>query len=682
MTKLNPWLNMRYPNRLSVLLVSTLSAGSFLISCSTPQQCETTPVVTRNEPRPVPAERIYAQPVVVVPRGLTPPVAEIVRLTSSGMDEPVLMAFVENSRGPFHADAGQIISMRDAGVPPRVIEAMLRHPANLRALIPSPAQLFEVQTNDVEEVTNALVEQPTTLVVRQPAQTVIAVSVPAPAPVTIVNPVPAIDYHDALAPFGKWVESPAYGWVWQPTVVRTDRYWRPYHSNGRWIYTNHGWYWQSNYSWGHVPFHYGRWTRDTSVGWVWVPDTVWGPAWVSWRYGNEHVGWAPLPPQAHYSRFEGFRYRGSRVSSRFEFGLRYSDYTFCPLNGFYSSTPYRHFVNRSRNTVYYNQTVVVNNFNQQSGAAANRTAPATPANTGVPVDDVSRVARTPVRKVRVLDVDPTAGRTAITPGVVVNSGNDLAVYRQPLRKPASPPAVSSSVSSRTAITVTRTRRTAPPKKYQSQSNYGTSRSPSSSYVVSSPAPARTPIVQPETSRSSSSVGSRSFFSRPTARPSSSRSSFTSSNRRSSPSSSQGNSSSSSRVPATSRSPIPSSSSSSRIVNRTPVAKPAPRVTATKAPAAPPRVTIRPMPAPAPRALVRAPVVVRAPAVRKPTVAPPITRTVPTSRPQRKAAPAPPVRTPTPARPPAAPSGSTSSKSSDDGSSSKPARPSRRPQRKN
>jgi hypothetical protein len=32
-------------------------------------------------------------------------------------------------------------------------------------------------------------------------------------------------------------------------------------------------------------------------GWGWVPGTMWGPAWVSWRSGGGYAGWAPLPPR-------------------------------------------------------------------------------------------------------------------------------------------------------------------------------------------------------------------------------------------------------------------------------------------------------------------------------------------------------------------------------------------------
>jgi hypothetical protein len=32
------------------------------------------------------------------------------------------------------------------------------------------------------------------------------------------------------------------------------------------------------------------------MGWLWVPGYQWAPAWVSWRYGGDAVGWAPLAP--------------------------------------------------------------------------------------------------------------------------------------------------------------------------------------------------------------------------------------------------------------------------------------------------------------------------------------------------------------------------------------------------
>jgi hypothetical protein len=51
---------------------------------------------------------------------------------------------------------------------------------------------------------------------------------------------------------------PGYGLCWRPAVAATDPYWRPYCDSGYWLYTADGWYWQSDYPWGDIVFHYGR----------------------------------------------------------------------------------------------------------------------------------------------------------------------------------------------------------------------------------------------------------------------------------------------------------------------------------------------------------------------------------------------------------------------------------------
>ncbi|MGB9765470.1 MAG: DUF6600 domain-containing protein [Candidatus Saccharicenans sp.] len=108
-----------------------------------------------------------------------------------------------------------------------------------------------------------------------------------------------------LGQFGFWVEYQPYGYVWVPSSVPI--YWRPY-TNGRWIWTDYGWTWYSYFEWGWLPFHYGRWSWNRDLGWFWVPDVVWAPAWVAWRIGDFYLGWAPLPPGVEFS---------------FDFGLRW-----------------------------------------------------------------------------------------------------------------------------------------------------------------------------------------------------------------------------------------------------------------------------------------------------------------------------------------------------------------------
>ena len=109
-------------------------------------------------------------------------------------------------------------------------------------------------------------------------------------------------FYDALAPYGRWVEVPAYGWCWSPDDIALG--WRPY-SDGEWVYTDFGWTWISSEPWGWAAFHYGRWALDPSDGWVWVPGVVWAPAWVAWRESGDWVGWAPLPPSAGWDATAG-----------------------------------------------------------------------------------------------------------------------------------------------------------------------------------------------------------------------------------------------------------------------------------------------------------------------------------------------------------------------------------------
>ena len=120
-----------------------------------------------------------------------------------------------------------------------------------------------------------------------------AVTQALPAPGTHPLSPGASMFWDSMAPYGNWFWLDKYGWVWNPHNVGYD--WRPY-TDGRWTYTDAGWTWVSDQSWGWAPFHYGRWAYEPEYGWVWVPDTEWGPAWVAWNYGNLWCGWAPLPP--------------------------------------------------------------------------------------------------------------------------------------------------------------------------------------------------------------------------------------------------------------------------------------------------------------------------------------------------------------------------------------------------
>lgn len=102
------------------------------------------------------------------------------------------------------------------------------------------------------------------------------------------------DFYQPLGTCGSWVDVHAYGHCFRPARVDAD--WRPYCA-GSWVWTDCGWYWQSDEPWAWACYHYGSWVDDPEDGWIWVPAIEWSPAWVTWRTGGDFVGWAPCAPR-------------------------------------------------------------------------------------------------------------------------------------------------------------------------------------------------------------------------------------------------------------------------------------------------------------------------------------------------------------------------------------------------
>jgi hypothetical protein len=98
---------------------------------------------------------------------------------------------------------------------------------------------------------------------------------------------------------GEWIDTPQYGTVWRPTHVGDE--WQPY-VNGRWVWTQAGWAWASDESFGWAVYHYGRWAWSPASGWVWLPGRVWAPAWVTWRWNDGYAAWCPLGPSVAYEQ--------------------------------------------------------------------------------------------------------------------------------------------------------------------------------------------------------------------------------------------------------------------------------------------------------------------------------------------------------------------------------------------
>ena len=242
---------------------------------------------------------------------------------------------------------------------------------------------------------------------------------PAPAP----PPPEEVSYqsfYDQLSPYGQWIDDPGYGYVWLPNVGPD---FKPYSTNGHWVYTDEGWTWASEYPWGWATFHYGRWFYQDGYGWEWIPGHEWSPAWVSWRNSPDYYGWAPLGPN---------------VSINISIGGGYNPpphyWNFVPHQYVASPQVNNYTVNESRNTTIINNTTVINNTvinnnvrntNISNNNITNNNTTNTRINNryyagGPSADEVGRFTGAPLR--------PVALRETNTPGERVNN-DGLAIYR-------------------------------------------------------------------------------------------------------------------------------------------------------------------------------------------------------------------------------------------------------------
>ena len=154
-------------------------------------------------------------------------------------------------------------------------------------------------------------------------------------------------FYDDLSPYGTWVNSPDYGYVWMPNVAPG---FTPYATNGYWVITDEGWTWVSNYSWGWAPFHYGRWYNDPSHGFMWVPDNEWGPGWVTWRRSSDYYGWAPIGPGVSIN-----------VAYSNGYNVPNSQWTFVRNRDFGRTNINNYYVKSSNNVTIINNSTVINN---------------------------------------------------------------------------------------------------------------------------------------------------------------------------------------------------------------------------------------------------------------------------------------------------------------------------------
>src|SRR4051812_13034791 len=222
---------------------------------------------------------------------------------------------------------------------------------------------------------------------------------------------------------GNWIEVGDYGYCWQPDVAVSDVNWRPY-ADGYWAYTDLGWTWVSYEDFGWATYHYGRWTRLSDYGWVWVPgrdaDLEWGPAWVSWRTGGEYVGWAPLPPET-IGVVES-RPLSGHLDVEFNIGPAY--YNFVDVRYIGEPVLRERIIAPAQNVTYIQQTVNVTNITYRNKTVYNY---------GPDINVINRSSTRPIQRLRLDREQNVDVAAAAKSGSLTKVQGDRLVVAAPMR---------------------------------------------------------------------------------------------------------------------------------------------------------------------------------------------------------------------------------------------------------
>lgn len=364
--------------------------------------------------------------------GLTAPASEgvdaVIKLRSNGVSEPVMLAFVQHSSVAYDPSPEEIRQMESEGVSASVIVAMVDSGRALRGQGPTIGAPAAKAGAGSEPTASTQPVAPPRETGKVPPNPSIYKDREVSGDVSATVYVPADDeldisyFYESMSPHGTWYRDSSYGWVWRPTVVEVG--WRPYVHNGHWAWTDHGWYWESSYPWGWAAFHYGRWYEHPHHHWVWVPDTTWGPAWVTWRHSDSHYGWAPLPPHARFEAGVGFHF-GAGVGVDFGFGLSAGAYAFVPVGGFLDVHLGGVILPHTHSHRIYNQTKIVNNTYVYND---NRII-----NNGIPVTQVRAATRQSLEPVKVAAATAAPGQ-AVQPEK--RGGNTITAFKPEVKKSA------------------------------------------------------------------------------------------------------------------------------------------------------------------------------------------------------------------------------------------------------
>jgi hypothetical protein len=250
---------------------------------------------------------------------------EIVKFTQAHMSDDVIITYIKTSGKVYPTGADALLYLNSQGVSQPVLAALLGSAA------PAPQ--------------------------------------PPPAVITAPPEVPTYDYFQAhLTPYGQWIDVPGVGAAWVPAEAGNPG-WRPYMDAGHWEFTDAGWFWHSDYPWGDMAFHYGRWINNEFTGgrWAWAPGYNWAPSWVSWREGEGGMGWAPLPWGVEFRPGLGLYWHGAVVTAGIDFGLGFSAFVFVGNDHFWGGNYSVYVFNEDRSRVFFEHSTFHAGYRMEGG---------------------------------------------------------------------------------------------------------------------------------------------------------------------------------------------------------------------------------------------------------------------------------------------------------------------------
>jgi hypothetical protein len=307
------------------------------------------------------------------PPVLSPDLQEVVTLSHEQMGDEVITNYVKSTGKSYQLTADQIIYLKNQGVSSTVLSALIQTASMGGNPAPAPEQVVEAANPPPMTSKPA---PPPSATTDAPSAAALNVVTPPLVPTPSAAPAPDVNlayFQTQLAPFGTWVQVPGYGLCWYPNLaIAANPDWRPYYDMGHWVQTDNGLFWASDYTWGDIPFHYGRWIIQPGYGWLWVPDYTWGPAWVCWRQADADgcIGWAPLPVGAVFVG-GAWTFGGVRIDvATCDFGLGVNFFVFVGCDHFHESFfrmrghEWAYHVPPQRVHDFYRRSIIHNDFHR------------------------------------------------------------------------------------------------------------------------------------------------------------------------------------------------------------------------------------------------------------------------------------------------------------------------------